>query len=115
MITRSPFDGNTTPTPHGVQATKLYDTDDAQVMHLTLAPGQALKKNLTPVDVFFYVLEGKGTVLIGEEEQEVGPDTLIESPKDIVHAWTNTGTAPFRVLVVKTPKPTSPTIFPQDD
>jgi len=44
--------------PHHVRASKLYDTENAQVVHITLKPGQALKKHITPVDVFFYVLEG---------------------------------------------------------
>ena len=47
----------TTPNPHKINACKLYDTEHAQVMHITLAPGQSLVKHITPVDVFFYVLE----------------------------------------------------------
>ncbi len=96
-------------TPHGVEVCKLYDQPDAQVMHITLKPGEALKKHITPVDVFFYVLEGRGIVEIGEEKLEVSRDTLIESPKDIPHCWYNESSEVFRVLVVKTPRPENPT------
>jgi len=92
-------------TPHGVEVCKLYDTPDAQVMHIALEPGESLKKHITPVDVFFYVLEGTGIVEIGEEKLEVSRDTLIESPKDIPHCWYNESDGLFRVLVVKTPRP----------
>ena len=68
------------PNPHGVDARSISDTENAQVAHITLQPGEALKKHITPVDVVFYVLEGRGVVEIGEERTEVEADTLIESP-----------------------------------
>ncbi|MBN1357921.1 cupin domain-containing protein [Candidatus Bathyarchaeota archaeon] len=86
---------------HSVEAKKIYADDNAQVIHMALKPGQSLKKHTTPVDVFFYILEGKGAVEIGDEKQEVEKDTLIESPKDIPHLLQNTGEDIFRFLVVK--------------
>lgn len=97
------------PNPHNVKACRLYDTEHAQAIHITLEPGESLKRHITPVDVFFYVLEGKGVVEIGQEKQEVGPDTLIESPARIPHCWSNQSDEVFRVLVVKTPRPSEAT------
>jgi mannose-6-phosphate isomerase-like protein (cupin superfamily) len=93
------------PNPHGVEARKLYDSEHAQVLHLTLKPGEALKRHITPVDVFFYVLEGNGTVEIGDEKNEVGPDTFVDSPARIPHRWSNSGREPLRILVTKIPRP----------
>ncbi len=93
------------PNPHNVEARAISDTESAQVVHITLQPGEALKKHITPVDVVFYVLEGRGVVEIGEERQEVSADSLVESPAKIPHRWINESDAPFRVLVVKTPRP----------
>ena len=98
-----------TKNPHGVAAARLYDTENAQVVHITLEPGQAMKRHVTPVDVFFYVIEGQGIVEIGDERQTVGPDTLIDSPADIVHNWYNESNAPLRFLVVKVPRPVDAT------
>ena len=95
--------------PHKVKVSKLYDTEHAQAMHITLEPGESLKKHITPVDVFFYVLEGTGVVEIGEERKEVGQDTLIDSPAKIPHCWYNESDKVFRVLVVKVPRPTEST------
>lgn len=97
--------------PHHIDARKLDDTTHAQVLHLTLKPGESLKRHITPVDVFFYVLEGAGVVEIGDETKEVGPDSLIESPAGIVHCWYNKSTSTLRVLVVKTPRPTEKTVL----
>lgn len=93
------------PNPHHVDARKIYDTQHAMAVVITLQPGEALKKHITPVDVFFYVLEGTGVVEIGEEKQCVGKDMLIESPARIPHKWSNESKSVFRVLVVKVPKP----------
>jgi len=95
--------------PHNVDARKIYDTEYGQAVHITLNPGEYLKRHITPVDVFFYVLEGTGIVEIGDEKKEVGPDTLIESPAKIVHCWYNESDEILRVLVVKVPRPTEST------
>jgi mannose-6-phosphate isomerase-like protein (cupin superfamily) len=97
--------------PHGIDAKKLYDTEHAQTMHLTLQPGEALKSHMTPVDVFFYILEGTGIVEIGDEREEVSKDTLVESPANIPHCLYNESNSVFRVLVVKAPRPKSKTII----
>lgn len=97
------------PNPHNVKAAQVYDSEHAMVVHLTLEPGQSLKRHITPVDVFFYVLEGTGVVEVGDEKQTVGPDSLIESPARIPHCWYNESDKPLRVLVVKVPRPTTQT------
>ena len=97
----------TSKNPHGVEAKKIYENQHAQVVHILLNPGERLKKHTTPVDVFFYVLEGEGIVEIGDEKQKVFKDVLIDSPKNIPHCLYNEGNEIFRVLVVKTPNPIS--------
>jgi len=93
------------PNPHHVDARKIYDTTHATAVVITLKPGESLKKHLTPVDVFFYVLEGEGVVEVGDERKTVGKDMLVESPARIPHRWMNESKALFRVLVVKVPRP----------
>ncbi len=94
-------------TPHNVDVKKIYDYDNAQVMHITLQAGESLKPHITPVDVFFYILEGEVDVRVGEETITVSKDHLVESPKDIIHCLSNNSTVPGRILVVKSPKPQS--------
>jgi len=97
------------PNPHHVDARKIYDSPHAMAVVITLQPGEALKKHITPVDVFFYVLEGTGVVEVGDEKMTVGKDMLVDSPAKIPHRWTNESNEVFRVLVVKVPKPTTET------
>jgi quercetin dioxygenase-like cupin family protein len=65
--------------PHGVDARQIYNHENAQVVVLTLQTGESLKRHITPVDVFFYVLEGKGVIEIGDEKKEVSKDTIIHT------------------------------------
>jgi quercetin dioxygenase-like cupin family protein len=93
--------------PHSVDVTLLYDKAEAQVVMISLNPGQSLKPHITPVDVFFFVVEGKATILVGDEKQVVDEKCLVESPKDIIHCIYNESDSILRVLVAKTPKPTA--------
>lgn len=96
-------------TPHKVDARELYNKETAQVIHITLKPGESLKPHKTPVDVFFYILEGNPDVFIGDEQQAVIKDSLVESPKNIKHYFSNNSNEIVRVLVVKAPKPMTQT------
>lgn len=111
MITKKLNDTDIMETAHKVDARNLYNTENAMISVITLQPGQALKRHITPVDVAFYVLSGKGIVEIGDEQQEVGAETLVESPKEIVHCWYNESSEPLRFMVVKAPRPTRKTVF----
>jgi quercetin dioxygenase-like cupin family protein len=97
------------PNPHHVDARRIYESPHAMAVVITLQPGESLKRHSTPVDVFFYVLEGEGIVEIGDERKAVGRDMLVESPARIPHRWINESKVVFRVLVVKVPKPTEET------
>ena len=93
--------------PHGVDARKIHENEHIQAVHLWLKPGEQLIKHATPVDVFFYILEGNGIVEIGDEKQHVTKDMLVDSPKNIPHCLYNDGDEDFRILVVKTPRPSN--------
>ncbi len=97
--------------PHKADVRKMYDHANAQAMHMTLQPGQSLKPHITPVDVFFYILEGTPDVRVGDETITVEKDNLVESPKNIVHCISNNSDSIARILVVKAPKQTGKAIL----
>ena len=93
--------------PHNVDVRPLYNREKAQAMHIMLQPGEELKPHITPVDVFFFVIEGTPTVRVGSEITEVPENALVESPQDIVHCLYNKSDKVARILVVKAPRPTT--------
>lgn len=96
-------------TPHKIDVREMYNKESAQAMLMALQPGESLKPHKTPVDVFFFVVEGTPTIHIGEESEVCEADTLVESPADIIHHISNTSNRLARILVVKAPRPTSQT------
>jgi quercetin dioxygenase-like cupin family protein len=84
---------------------KLLVKDEVEVVRLELGPGTSLPVHRTPVEVFFFVIEGRGEIEVGGEREAVSAGCLVESPKDIPHGLHNPSDKPFTVLVVKTPKP----------
>ncbi|MGE5483422.1 MAG: cupin domain-containing protein [Ignavibacteriales bacterium] len=57
-----------------------------------------------PGEEFVYVLEGTLTVLVREEEFELGPGDTIHMPSVIPHNWENRTGKPVRIIAVSTPK-----------
>ncbi len=106
MIIVKVSETNIAETPHKVDVRKIYDKSTAQVMIIKLEPGESLKEHITPVDVFFYILEGTADVMVGDETKSVKTDCLVESPKDIKHCIYNNSNDIVRVMVVKAPRQT---------
>jgi quercetin dioxygenase-like cupin family protein len=92
------------PNPHAVSVKALHSTEHVQVVMITLEPGESLKLHVTPVDAFFYGLEGEGKVKIGDKTAALEADDLVHSPSGIPHTLWNDGADQFRFLVVKTPR-----------
>ncbi|AHF80244.1 cupin domain-containing protein [Thermococcus paralvinellae] len=87
--------------PHGVDVRKLIDMGNAQIFHITLKPGEELKRHTTPVDAFLYIIKGKGIAEVGEEKEEVKKATLVYLPKEVPHKVANTGSLEMEFLVIK--------------
>ena len=96
-------------TPHKIDVREMYNKNSAQVMLIALKPGESLKPHKTPVDVFFFIVEGTPTIHIGTESEVCEKDSLIESPADIVHFFSNESDKLARIMVVKAPRPTNAT------
>ena len=94
-------------TPHKIDVREMYNKESAQVMLIALQPGESLKPHKTPVDVFFFIVEGTPTIHIGDESEVCECDSLIESPADIVHFISNDSDNLAKIMVVKAPRPQS--------
>ena len=95
------------PTPGRSFAMKLLgrETGDSIMMfEETLPPGTASLHHLhRDSDEVAWVLAGEFTFKIGDEVTIGGPGTCAFMPRDIPHAWKNTGSETGRVLFLYTP------------
>ena len=87
----------------GVTAKQLMKNDDVQVMNLVLRPGDVVPEHSVPVNVFFYIVEGKGTLQIGEEKTVVEAKDIIPCPPNTEMSLVADQGEKFKVLNVKTP------------
>jgi len=97
----------TSPTPGRAFDLKLlgHETNESIMMfEETLPPGTASLYHLhRGSDEVAWVLAGEITFKIGDEVSAGGPGTCAFMPRDIPHAWKNTGSEPARALFLYTP------------
>jgi quercetin dioxygenase-like cupin family protein len=56
-----------------------------------VAPGGAVFPHTHPTHEFYFVMRGKGTMVIADERRTVGPGDLIYIPPDAVHSLETIG------------------------
>ena len=50
-----------------------------------------------------YILDGTGTIWLGDKEVQIKPGDLVIIPKGTAHGGTKTDGAPFKAIAIKTP------------
>jgi quercetin dioxygenase-like cupin family protein len=95
------------PTPGRLFALKLlgHETNESIMMfEETLPAGTTSLFHLhRDSDEVAWVLEGELTFKIGDEVTVGGPGACAFMPRDVPHAWKNTGSEPARALFLYTP------------
>ncbi len=87
----------------GILAKNLISHDNAEVKNLVLSPGDEVPEHSVPVDVFFYVVSGKGTLQIREEQEIVEEDDIITCPPNTKMSLKADQGEEFSIINVKTP------------
>ena len=87
----------------GVKGKSIVDMPEIGIVNLFLELGEKVPSHKTPVDVLFQVIEGKGTLTIGEETQVVEAGNIVVSPAEIPHALEANQGCTFSVYVMKVP------------
>ena len=87
----------------GVITKEVFKNDDTTVMNLALEAGDIVPEHSVPVNVFFYIVEGKGSLQIGEEEKVVEVKDIIPCPPNTTMSLKADQGERFVVLNVKTP------------
>ncbi len=85
----------------GCVGQSLLNAEGLEFVHLRVAPQSILPLHALPHPVFFYVLEGQGTLLTEGDTHEAQPGTLIECPADMPRGWENRTTVDLALLVIK--------------
>ncbi len=66
---------------YNINARTLVDHDNATIKNLFLNKGERIPDHKVPMDVTFFILEGYGSITIGDETERVKPyDALLCPP-----------------------------------
>jgi quercetin dioxygenase-like cupin family protein len=88
---------------NGVTIKQLFMHENVRVTNLVLNPGDQVPSHHVEVDVFFYVVSGKGTIEIGNEKAVVEASDIILCPPNTNMGLIADQEETFNVLNVKTP------------
>lgn len=94
---------NTEINMRGVQAKTIVNHKHATIKNLLLKAGESIPTHFMPVDVTFFVLEGSGTITIGEETFTVKKHDIVLCPIKTGMSVQADVDSPLSFINIKTP------------
>jgi len=87
--------------PFALNGRKMYSSPTAEIVHLTLKPGETVDRHSNPFDVVFYMLEGEATIEIDGVKAILKTDCCLEVKRDKPRGMSNNTGKDVRILVFK--------------
>ena len=79
----------------------LFTSESFELIHLTLQAGEGMEPHIQPMEVVFFILEGEGTLRVGNETLEIMAGTTVHVNAGVARAWHNREQHPLKILVSK--------------
>ena len=79
----------------------LAETDNNDIVELHVKEKGLIPAHALPIDVVFYVISGKGNIIISNEEINASKGDVIEVKHDQERTWHNPFTETLILLVIK--------------
>lgn len=87
----------------GVHAKTLVNHKNTTIKNLLLKKGESIPTHQVPVDVTFFVLEGKGQITIDDESYPVKANDIVLCPPNVPMSVKADDESPLSFLNIKTP------------
>lgn len=87
--------------PFNLDGHIVAQSQNIEVVHLHLKPGEILEKHTNPFDVIFYVLEGKAMIESGNEKALVQKNESVYIQTGVSRGIENISINDFKLLVIK--------------
>lgn len=84
---------------------KTVGSANLGVSILFLNPGETVKKHSHPYEEAYFVLQGEGTMWLGDDTIQLHKYLSVYIPSDFTHGQMNTGCEPLIILCSLTPPP----------
>ncbi|HON19310.1 MAG TPA: cupin domain-containing protein [Salinivirgaceae bacterium] len=87
--------------PFDLDGRIMFTSSKAEMVHLTIKPGEAIPPHANPFGVIFYMLEGELELSVNDESHTLSPNTTAFVEMNESRSLTNNSPNPAKVLVVK--------------
>lgn len=81
----------------------LETGEHAQVVVMTIQPGEEIGEETHEGDQLLLFVEGIGEAVLERRSSPVGPDDMVFVPAGTLHNFVNTGAEPLRLVTVYAP------------
>jgi mannose-6-phosphate isomerase-like protein (cupin superfamily) len=81
----------------------LVTGEHAQVVVMTIQPGEEIGEETHAGDQILFFVEGLGEALVAGEVEPVGPNDMVFVPAGTLHNFVNTGSEPLRLVTTYAP------------
>ena len=69
--------------PFNIEAYSLYKSDEAELIHMVLQPGQAIAMHSNPFKVVFFCIEGEVVATVEDESVQMNRFSSVVVEKDL--------------------------------
>jgi mannose-6-phosphate isomerase-like protein (cupin superfamily) len=81
----------------------LVTGEHAQVVAMTIQPGEEIGEETHEGDQILFFVEGLGEAIVDGEVEPVGPNDMVFVPAGTLHNFVNTGSEPLRLVTTYAP------------
>ena len=89
--------------PDKISREMLDDKPEMRIALMCLEPGQKLEPHKAPMRLLMYVVEGKGTITVGDEHIEADEKTAIPCDPMVLHGFKADKGEKLVVMAIVTP------------
>lgn len=93
--------GDSPRVPFDLDGRILTSSSHTEMIQIRLSPGQKTGMHTQPFEVDFFVLEGKGTLVVGDKSLEVSGGDLVRVFPGLMRDWQNNSGSMLELLVIK--------------
>jgi|GEM_PF-2607552 len=88
-------------TRSGVTRKMAHEDASSRYFEIVIEPQATYHKSVNVLDTCLYVVEGSGTLVIGDDTYPLRPSSFNSSPARFPQVISNTGSEPLRILEIQ--------------
>jgi quercetin dioxygenase-like cupin family protein len=85
----------------GIEGFQRFLSDKLELINISIKSGKKIDKHKVPFDAFFYILSGKGEVIIDETTLQIKKNDIIECKAKTERTWINNSNTTLELLTIK--------------